>query len=65
MLFLSNVHRGELKTQIVERFKELENREIIVPVMEPTDWMSPLLVVVRKDKKLKVTLDPFHLNRAS
>ena len=54
-----------LKTQIVDRIAELERQGIIVPVHTPTEWISQLLVVARKDKKLRVTLDPFHLNKAT
>ena len=54
-----------LRSQIIDRIKQLEAQGIIAPVKEPTDWISQLLVVVRKDKKLRVTLDPVHLNKAT
>ena len=54
-----------LKEKIIERVKELEKQGIIVPVQQPTQWISQLLVVVRKGKKLRVTLDPYHLNKAT
>ena len=33
-----------------------------MPVKEPTDWVSSLVVVEKKNKKLRVCLDPKDLN---
>ena len=37
--------------------------EVITPVTEPTEWVSSMLVVV-KNNKLRICLDPHNLNKA-
>ena len=39
--------------------------DIIVPVNEPTDWISSIVVVEKPNIKLRVCLDPQNLNKAS
>ena len=38
--------------------------DIIVPVNEPIDWFSSLLVVEKPNGNLRVCLDPRNLNKA-
>ena len=46
---------------------ELENlvsNQIIAPVTEPTNWVSSVLAVPKKDGSIRVCLDPKDLNTA-
>lgn len=51
-----------------ENFKttldELEKMEIIRKVEEPTAWTSNVVLVEKKDSKLRVCIDPLELNQA-
>ena len=38
-------------------------QEIIAPVDRPTDWVSSLVVVQKKNKKLRLCIDPKDLNK--
>ena len=51
--------RAELKSKI----DDMEKQELLAKVEEPTPWISNL-VVVRKPNKLRLCLDPIHLNKA-
>ena len=37
---------------------------MIQKVKEPTDWVSGLVVVEKPNGKLRICIDPVHLNRA-
>ena len=37
---------------------------VIRPITKPTQWVSPLCVAFKKNKKLRVCLDPAELNKA-
>ena len=54
-----------LKEDIVERVRQLKDQGVITPVHGPSEWIRQMLVVAREGRKLRVTLDPYHLNRAS
>ena len=53
---------------ILERLREtledLEKREIIARVTTPTPWISSMVVVPKKNGKLRICLDPMGPNRA-
>ena len=38
-------------------------RGIIRKVIEPTDWVSNMVVIRRKNNHLRICIDPIHLNR--
>ena len=42
----------------------LEELQIIRKVQEPTDWVSSLVIVEKPNGKLRVCIDPAHLNKA-
>nr|XP_054591203.1 uncharacterized protein K02A2.6-like [Nothobranchius furzeri] len=44
--------------------KGLQDREVITPVNEPTDWVNSLVATQKKNGTLRVCLDPGDLNRA-
>ena len=52
--------RGRLHTELLQ----LQEHGIIIPVTEPTEWISSMVVMPRKDGKLGVCLDLKDLNRA-
>ena len=42
----------------------LKKKWIIEKVVEPTDWVSHLVIVKKPSGKLRLCLDPHHLNQA-
>ena len=52
--------RDRLHTELLH----LQEQGIIIPVTEPTEWISSMVVVPKKDGRLCVCLDPKDLNRA-
>ena len=52
--------KAELKTEL----DHLVDCGIISPVDTPTDWVSSLVIVRRKNGKLRLCLDPKPLNKA-
>ena len=53
-----------LQSQLKDELDKMERMNVITPVDEPTDWVSSLVVVKKKNGKLRVCLDPRDLNRA-
>ena len=53
-------HLKKLKTTL----EKMENQEIVASVDKPTDWVSNLTVVEKKNGTLRVCLDPKPLNEA-
>lgn len=56
-----------LKEKIIDRILHLERHSIIKKVEHdtPSPFISQMLVVIREGKKPRITLDPFHLNKAT
>jgi len=52
-----------LKAKLKEKLQDLETREIIARVDEPTAWISSLVTVL-KPGKIRVCIDPRDLNKA-
>ena len=46
-----------LREKIVEKLKEMESDGHIVRVEYPTEWVSSMVVSVRKDK-VRICIDP-------
>ena len=53
-----------LKDEIEEELKTMESQGIIRKVSEPTEWVSSIVYIRKKNGKLCLRLDPKHLNRA-
>ena len=53
-----------LREQLKSELNELVSDGIIAPTSEPTEWISSLVVVRKKNGKLRLCLDPQDLNRA-
>ena len=51
--------RDKLKAQL----DKMENDRVIESVDEPTEWVSSLVVVMKKNGQLRVCLDPRNLNK--
>ena len=52
-----------LKTKIVEKLNEMVKDGHIVKVDQPTEWVSSMVVVTRKDK-IRICIDQSDLNKA-
>ena len=44
--------------------QRMQRLDIIGPVNEPTEWVNPLIIVQKPNGKLRICLDPKHLNQA-
>ena len=47
-----------------EELKRLESIKVIAPVDQPTEWVSQIVVAVKKSGELRVCIDPKPLNAA-
>jgi len=52
-----------IKTRTIEKLQEMENDGYITRVETPTEWVSSMVVSLRKDK-VRICLDPKDLNKA-
>ena len=59
----------KVPVSVREKFKEelqrLERLKVITPVDEPTEWVSQIVVAVKKSGELRVCIDPRPLNTVS
>ena len=53
-----------LKDRLKEELARLEKSSVIVKEENPTDWVSSLVVTEKPNGKLRVCIDPQHLNKA-
>ncbi|XP_049276146.1 uncharacterized protein LOC125760308 [Rhipicephalus sanguineus] len=53
-----------LRPQLKEELDRLEAAGIITKAREPSYWVSPLVVVRKKNRKLRICMDPRNLNKA-
>ena len=53
-----------MKDKLKEELERLERENIIVKVEEPTEWVNPIVCVVKPNKQLRICLDPKKLNEA-
>ena len=47
-----------VRDKVAAELQRLEDSGIIVPVSEPTSWVSPLLVVAKADGRVRICIDP-------
>lgn len=52
--------QGDLKRKL----NQLETDGVVSKVTQPTNWVNSLVIVHKKDKSLRLCLDPTNLNRA-
>lgn len=53
-----------VREQLKSELQRLTERDIHVPVTAPTPWVSSLVVVPKKEGRLRLCLDPKDLNQA-
>ena len=53
-----------IRDKLKQTLEHLTQQGIITPVMEPTDWISSMVVVTKKNEMLRICLDPKDLNHA-
>ena len=53
-----------IKDRLKQELTRLKKEHVIVKEEEPTDWVSSLVVTEKPNGKLRVCIDPQHLNRA-
>lgn len=52
-----------LKSQLKDELDRLVNLGVILPVNEPTEWVSQTVISRKKNGKLRLCLDPLELNK--
>ena len=53
-----------LKGKLESEIRRLQDEDIIESVTEPSEWVSSLLVITKKDGTLRICIDPSDLNKA-
>ncbi|CAB4043550.1 Hypothetical predicted protein, partial [Paramuricea clavata] len=53
-----------LRSRVKEELDDMERKNVIRNVEEPTDWVSSMVVVEKPNGKLRICLEPKHLNKA-
>jgi hypothetical protein len=53
-----------LEDRVFKKLDEMVEKEILVPVHEPTEWVSRMMVVGKSDGDVRICLDPSELNKA-
>ena len=53
-----------IREKLKEELKRLESIKVIAPVDQPTEWVSQIVVAVKKSGELRVCIDPKPLNSA-
>lgn len=53
-----------LKERLREELSRMEENNIIAKVDKPTEWVNSMVIVEKKDKRLRICLDPRDLNKA-
>lgn len=53
-----------LRAPLKAELDRMEEAGVIVKAQEPSDWVSPLVIVRKKNNKLRICMDPRHINEA-
>ena len=53
-----------LQSQFKAQLEEMEENQLITKVTEPTEWVNPLVTVMKSGQSLRICLDPGLLNAA-
>ncbi|CAB4009628.1 Transposon Ty3-G Gag-Pol poly [Paramuricea clavata] len=53
-----------LRSRVKEELDDMERKNVIRKVEKPTDWFISMVVVEKPNGKLRICLDPKHLNKA-
>ena len=54
----------DLLDKLKLELERMQRLDIIEPINEPTEWVNPLIIVEKPNGKLRIFLDPKHLNQA-
>ena len=54
----------KMKDKLKSTLEDMVKEKIIEPVSIPTDWVSSMVVIEKKNGKLRICLDPKELNQA-
>ena len=52
-----------LQEKVKQKLEELEKNDIIERIREPTEWISSMVVVRKKNDDIRICLDPKYLNK--
>lgn len=53
-----------MEDKVKQELQRLEDEHVIAKATESTDWVSPIVIVTKKDGSLRICLDPRTLNEA-
>ena len=53
-----------LQTSLKTQLEEMEENQLITKITEPTEWVNPLVIVMKSDQSLRICLDSGSLNAA-
>ena len=69
--FFNQTSTGACKTntsgfrdELVQETERMEHAGAISRVEQPTNWISPLVIVKKANARLRICMDPKHLNQA-
>ena len=54
----------KLRPRLKQELENMEKLNVITKEESPTDWVSNIVIVERPNKKIRICLDPHHLNKA-
>ena len=54
-----------VKGKVKEELTRVENAGVLKKVEEPTDWVSSMVVTAKSNKRVRIYIDPKHLNQPS
>ena len=57
-------NKTALRDRVKTELEDMEKRGVIRRVEEPTDWVSSMAIVEKPDGRLRICLNPRHLNKA-
>ena len=60
-----NPYLLEILANVKAELDNLTDQNVITPKQDPIDWVSNLVVTMRKNGDLRVCLDPLCLNKSS
>ena len=54
----------KLRDKVKQELKELEDLGIIEKIYEPTEFVHPMVLVLKNDESIRIAIDPYSLNEA-
>ena len=53
-----------LRSKVKDELERMERLNVIERVHKPTDWVNSMVTIVKPNGKLRICIDPLHLNQA-